>query len=88
LELSRSFFLCFRAFIYVLFYLDMYLVYLVWTCAFIEELILWFGTYFEVGMNLYMDNFVYDITVIFGKLCIYFMVDIRYISLCVWYVMC
>jgi len=73
-------FLYFHVFIYVLFYLDMYLVYLVWTCAwtcaFIEELILWFGTCFEVGMNLCMDNFFYNITVIFGKLCIYFMVDI------------
>jgi len=56
-------------------------------CFFIVVLILWYGTCFEVGMNLCMDNFLYDMTVIFGKLCIYFMVDIWCIFF-MWYVVC
>jgi len=32
---------------------------------YIVVLILWFGTCFEVGMNLCIDNFFYDITVVF-----------------------
>ena len=45
---------------HVAFGLDMCFLYIV-------VLILWFGTCFEVGMNLYMNNFFYDITVVFGK---------------------
>jgi len=54
----------------------------IWTCSiwfghvflYIVVLILWFRTCFEVGMNLRMDNFLYDIIVVFEKLCISFYV--------------
>ena len=75
LELSWSF--------YVFMFLFMYSFILtcIWCIRFghmllYEELILWFGSCFEVGMNLCVNNFIYDVTVVFGKLCIYFMVDI------------